>query len=184
MQVTPPDKTFETGGVVCTKSEHWDKRDFKLQPHYPRSVVSLAMFCIVLYLQAIYRPSVNLHFQVKSVFFSNFSEKVIDKSFGLKLSWEEILHLPSVSYRGLKQPLILTQSPIKSKNNISATSAEWQGWGHWSQCTTSCGDGSRVRGRGCLSDPAFGGSQQCHGNSTQIEECKTSECPGNPLCIN
>ena len=67
-------------------------------------------------------------------------------------------------------------------SNIAVIIAEWQEWGEWSQCSTSCGNGSRVRGRGCLGDP-FGGNQQCPGNPTEVEECNTSECPGIPLCI-
>ena len=39
-----------------------------------------------------------------------------------------------------------------------------------------------MRGRGCRK-PAFGGNEQCPGNSTEVEDCKTSECPGINLCV-
>ena len=67
-------------------------------------------------------------------------------------------------------------------NNIAACPAEWESWGQWSHCSTTCGNGSRVRGRGC-SEPAFGGNEQCPGNSTQLEDCMTSLCPGEPLHV-
>ena len=64
-------------------------------------------------------------------------------------------------------------------NNIAAS--EWQEWGTWSQCTASCGQGLKVRGRGCLqSEPAFGHNVLCPGNATEVQDCKTAECPGNP----
>ena len=70
-------------------------------------------------------------------------------------------------------------SIIKS-NNLAAIPAEWESWGQWSHCSTSCGNGSRVRGRGC-SEPAFGGNDQCPGNSTEVEDCVSTECPGIPM---
>ena len=62
-------------------------------------------------------------------------------------------------------------------NCVAAIDAEWQEWGHWSQCTASCGQGSKVRARAC-SEPAFGGNEQCPGNYTEAENCETSKCPG------
>ena len=64
--------------------------------------------------------------------------------------------------------------------NIAVTVAEWQEWGGWSQCTASCGQGLKIRARGC-SEPEVGGNLLCPGNVSEIEECKTSECSGNPL---
>ena len=66
--------------------------------------------------------------------------------------------------------------------NIAATVAQWQEWGGWSQCTASCGQGSRFRARAC-SEPEVGGDVLCLGNVTEIEECKTSECSGIINCF-
>ena len=56
---------------------------------------------------------------------------------------------------------------------------EWQDWSDWSHCTSSCGEGLRVRARAC-SEPAVGGIDRCFGNATEVEDCKTSDCTGNP----
>ena len=51
---------------------------------------------------------------------------------------------------------------------------EWQQWGSWSQCTSSCGEGVRIRARACS-----GSDQQCLGDSTEAKACNIAECPGN-----
>ena len=61
--------------------------------------------------------------------------------------------------------------------NVAAIAAEWQDWGHWSQCTASCGQGLKIRARGC-SEPEFGGDLLCSGNGTEVEGCNSAECPG------
>ena len=60
---------------------------------------------------------------------------------------------------------------------ITAIAAQWQEWGQWSQCTASCGQGLKIRARAC-SQPASGGNEQCPGDSTEVEDCSSAECPG------
>ena len=67
--------------------------------------------------------------------------------------------------------------------NIAANDAKWEEWAGWSPCSTSCGHGSKVRARACHSEPAFGGDPRCPGNGTEMEDCETSECPGNTVCV-
>ena len=69
---------------------------------------------------------------------------------------------------------------IGHPDNIAATVSEWQEWGHWSPCTASCGQGFKIRARAC-SEPAFGGDDQCPGNSTEVEDCISVECLGELL---
>ena len=62
-------------------------------------------------------------------------------------------------------------------NLVAGTFGEWQAWGEWSQCTTSCGAGSKFRSRTC-SEPTVGGDQKCPGKSTEAGPCMISECQG------
>ena len=64
-------------------------------------------------------------------------------------------------------------------NITAAIAAEWQDWGQWSQCSVSCGKGSKLRARAC-SGALFGGDDQCSGESSEAGECKISECKGIP----
>ena len=57
--------------------------------------------------------------------------------------------------------------------NPSSDELEWQQWGGWSQCTSSCGEGVRIRARACS-----GSDQKCIGDSTEAQVCKIEECPG------
>ena len=51
----------------------------------------------------------------------------------------------------------------------------WQQWVAWSQCSHSCGQGFRMRTRGCVGT--------CEGDSTQTESCISSVCAGVILSI-
>ena len=62
-------------------------------------------------------------------------------------------------------------------NILAAVNAEWQEWGQWSECSASCGQGSKHRARAC-SGAFFGGDQNCPGYSTEAGVCKIAECKG------
>ena len=67
--------------------------------------------------------------------------------------------------------------PKYSCYNVAAIAAEWQEWGQWSECTASCGQGLKIRARACR-QLASGGNEQCPGDSTEVEDCSSAECPG------
>ena len=69
-------------------------------------------------------------------------------------------------------------SQYHSNTPSSDIEREWQQWGNWSQCTSSCGEGVRIRARACS---VLDG--QCLGNSTEAKVCKIAECPGISLCL-
>lgn len=53
-------------------------------------------------------------------------------------------------------------------------------WTAWSQCSSSCGSGSRYRTRSCTNPaPSFGG-QPCYniGGDEEVEACLQRDCPG------
>ena len=60
---------------------------------------------------------------------------------------------------------------------IAVDVPEWLPFGDWSECTASCGQGSKVRARACSHQP-INGSEQCEGNAFEFENCKMAECPG------
>ena len=54
----------------------------------------------------------------------------------------------------------------------------WSGWGAFSGCSVTCGDGSKTRTRSCDNPtPAHGGSG-CHGSSSETQACNDAACPG------
>ena len=54
---------------------------------------------------------------------------------------------------------------------------QWENWGEWSQCSTTCGPGSEFRARWCTKQVP-GGNETCTGNATETKACKLEDCPG------
>ena len=52
----------------------------------------------------------------------------------------------------------------------------WAKWGEWSDCTKTCGDGTRTKKRIKDVIEAHGGN--CKGKDKEDEICKEKECPG------
>ena len=50
--------------------------------------------------------------------------------------------------------------------------SQWQGWGEWSHCSLSCGNGARIRARACI-----GGHGSCSGEWTETKDCLLDKCP-------
>ena len=65
---------------------------------------------------------------------------------------------------------------------------EWQSWDSWSDCTVSCGGGSRVRERNCqnVTVATVVPGAQCEAHYTGQSEshneiCGANGCPGNAI---
>ena len=60
---------------------------------------------------------------------------------------------------------------IGSKDKPEITS-QWQGWGEWSHCSISCGNGAKIRARACS-----GSQGSCSGEWTETKDCLLDKCP-------
>ena len=56
----------------------------------------------------------------------------------------------------------------------------WQQWGEWSNCTTTCGIGSKSRNRS-ISIEASNGGMDCSGETDMTMSCNEVECPGKSM---
>ena len=54
----------------------------------------------------------------------------------------------------------------------------WTDWGEWSECTATCGSGTKNRSRTCTNPAPLNGGQDCPGSPTDTMECNTQPCPG------
>ena len=63
---------------------------------------------------------------------------------------------------------------------VRPVDGNYSDWTAWSQCSSSCGAGSRYRTRSCTNPaPSFGG-QPCYnmGGDDDVEACYQNDCPG------
>ena len=60
---------------------------------------------------------------------------------------------------------------------IPVTPSQWQGWGEWAQCSTSCGKGTKIRARACSKSDG-----SCPGEPTDTKYCLVVDCPGCAFC--
>ena len=52
---------------------------------------------------------------------------------------------------------------------------EWGSWGSWSDCSASCGSGTRTRTRSKIRTELL--SKLCDGDSSESETCTSPPCP-------
>jgi len=73
--------------------------------------------------------------------------------------------------------LPLCQGPFAEIKVCNACQQDcvWSTWSAWSTCSSPCGSGTTIRGRGVLIPSAYGGSM-CFGNTNQILPCQMADC--------
>uniref|UniRef100_K1RFG7 Sushi, von Willebrand factor type A, EGF and pentraxin domain-containing protein 1 n=1 Tax=Magallana gigas TaxID=29159 RepID=K1RFG7_MAGGI len=54
----------------------------------------------------------------------------------------------------------------------------WSKWDEWSQCSETCGNGTKSRKRYCTNPAPYNGGKFCTGNHTEVTHCNVKECPG------
>ncbi|XP_022783430.1 coadhesin-like [Stylophora pistillata] len=55
----------------------------------------------------------------------------------------------------------------------------WTPWNSWTECSATCGGGTRSRTRACTNPPPSGDGSGCIGSYVEVEQCKTHSCPVN-----
>ena len=60
--------------------------------------------------------------------------------------------------------------------NDNEVDCTWTSWNSWSNCTKSCGGGTRTKNRTKSVTEAYGGT--CQGNTTETQVCNEQKCPG------
>ena len=73
---------------------------------------------------------------------------------------------------------------------FAAVDCQWSGWGDWSPCSVTCGQGTMTRGRSKL--PAKNGGAECQCDSESFcdikretiqMDCNLNPCPGIKLSM-
>ena len=70
--------------------------------------------------------------------------------------------------------------------NCPLVNGDWSEWSNYSECSSTCGNGTKTRNRTCNNPaPKFGGAECLMTdntttalNETQESWCKNKECPG------
>ncbi|XP_042230990.1 hemicentin-1-like isoform X2 [Homarus americanus] len=53
----------------------------------------------------------------------------------------------------------------------------WSPWDPWSECSTTCGSGVRLRSRYCMAPAPLYGGRPCPGVAVEEEDCRLRDCP-------
>ena len=73
-----------------------------------------------------------------------------------------------------------TQSTIFSSvftYDFIVANGEWGCWGPYSECSATCGNGTKTRARKCNNPPPSGGGSSCIGDMEEIKTCSAGYCP-------
>ena len=75
--------------------------------------------------------------------------------------------------------LISVYFVTRKKHNFhkSIVDCEWSQYTEWSDCSKSCGGGTRISNRTIIKNAVAGG-HECIGESLKIEPCNDQLCPG------
>lgn len=58
---------------------------------------------------------------------------------------------------------------------------KWSEWSLWSECSASCGSGTKIRYRKCNNPPAIHGGAYCIGDNVESFSCYVASCAGKKI---
>ena len=79
-------------------------------------------------------------------------------------------------YRRNQSNTIYNFSSVFTYDFIVAN-GEWGCWGPYSECSATCGNGTKTRARKCNNPPPSGGGSSCIGDMEEIKTCDAGYCP-------
>ncbi|WAR11000.1 HMCN1-like protein [Mya arenaria] len=66
----------------------------------------------------------------------------------------------------------------KPRSVYLSVDGNWAAWEQWGDCSVSCNNGTRLRMRNCTDPAPENDGEECHGNSTETEDCSGGDrCP-------
>ena len=60
---------------------------------------------------------------------------------------------------------------MKGCTFIFLVDGRWSKWGSWSQCSKTCGQGTKMKSRRCNNPPQKGNGLKCQGVSRKTKKC-------------
>lgn len=72
----------------------------------------------------------------------------------------------------------LTYTPL-----FFTVDGRWTDWKAWSQCSVTCGGGTRNRSRTCTNPPPQHGGKECSGSEEEMQSCNEFPCPSKVTSI-
>ena len=73
--------------------------------------------------------------------------------------------------------------PLTSTSLFFTVDGRWTDWKPWSQCSVTCGGGTRNRFRSCTNPPPQHGGKECSGSEGEMQSCNEFPCPSKVTSI-
>ena len=74
--------------------------------------------------------------------------------------------------------ILFVTSRLDSNGGEDEIDGGWSEWEAWTECTTSCGPGTKSRSRTCSSPEPSPNGLPCSGEDSETESCEKAGCEG------